>query len=599
MKEETAVKNESKRELHTLKFFIHRIWNASPSYVCAATIDSLLEAALPFVGILLPKYMIDEMLGLKRTHVLTRYVLIAAFSALILTIASSALKRYMKVLTNDILLQFEYDIGKRNMCVEYKYLEDVKYIEQKDKAMLPIRDRMTHLFMVRYLPDMVRYFFTAVGAVSILIHFDIIILIVMLIPTIFITWFNKGYQKKDMEIQKESVCMNRFFMYYYGLVRDFSPGKDIRLFRLHELLLKRNKECDERIFNFRSRSTRLKRNFEGMSAILEAFRSAFAYGYIGVKTLMLNIGIGNFTMYIGAAATFSSSMANLFNNIIRLRQDCRYLEEYVKLEEMPLETYKSGNIEDIDIAKISLEFRQVSFRYPGTNNDVLKDVSFKLKQGESLSIVGKNGAGKTTIIKLLSRLFQPTGGKILINDVDIQLIEAEVYRKLLSVVFQDFKIFEFSIEENIAAGEMVVKSRLDSVLKSAGIMDKIKLLPNGTKTFVGKQFDEKGTEFSGGELQKIAIARALYKDSPIIVLDEPTAALDPYAEEEVYERFHELTGGRTTVYISHRLSSCKFCNRIIFLSDGKIIEDGNHDELIRLNGMYAEMFQIQASQYQL
>lgn len=593
------MKNESKRELHTLKFFIHRIWNASPSYVCAATIDSLLEAALPFVGILLPKYMIDEMLGLKRTPVLTRYVLIAAFSALILTIASSALKRYMKVLTNDILLQFEYDIGKRNMCVEYKYLEDVKYIEQKDKAMLPIRDRMTHLFMVRYLPDMVRYFFTTVGAVSILIHFDIIILIVMLIPTIFITWFNKGYQKKDMEIQKESVCMNRFFMYYYGLVRDFSPGKDIRLFRLHELLLKRNKECDDRIFNFRSRSTRLKRNFEGMSAILEAFRSAFAYGYIGVKTLMLNIGIGNFTMYIGAAATFSSSMANLFNNIIRLRQDCRYLEEYVKLEEMPLETYKSGNIEDIDIAKISLEFRQVSFRYPGTNNDVLKDVSFKLKQGESLSIVGKNGAGKTTIIKLLSRLFQPTGGKILINDVDIQLIEAEVYRKLLSVVFQDFKIFEFSIEENIAAGEMIVKSRLDSVLKSAGIMDKIELLPNGTKTFVGKQFDEKGTEFSGGELQKIAIARALYKDSPIIVLDEPTAALDPYAEEEVYERFHELTGGRTTVYISHRLSSCKFCNRIIFLSDGKIIEDGNHDELIRLNGMYAEMFQIQASQYQV
>jgi len=591
------MKNELKKELYTLKFFIRRVWKASPGYVIAATVESLLEAALPFVAILLPKYMIDEMMGEKRIPMLAWYVALAVFSVLLLTVSSNALKRYMKTVTRDILLKFEYDIGNRNMSVEYKNLEDMKYIEQKDKAMLPIRDRMTHLFMVCYLPEMFRYFFTAAGAVGILLTFDVISLIVMLIPTVFIAWLNTGYQKKDMEIQKESVCMNRFFMYYYGLVKDFEPAKDIRLFQLHKLLMQRNNECDDRIFSFRGRTNKLKRNFEGISRVLEAFRSAFAYGYIGVKALIFNIGIGNFAMYTQAAATFSSATANLLNNIIRLRQDCRYLEEYVKLEEMPLENEGSGIVKDIDIKKISLEFRHVSFCYPGTTCDVLKDVSFELKQGESLSIVGRNGAGKTTIIKLLSRLFKPTGGMILINGIDIQSIDTKVYRELLAVVFQDFKIFEFSIEENIAAGKTVMEDRLETVLKSAGIMEKVQSLPLGAKTYVGKQFEDKGTELSGGELQKLAIARALYKDSPIIVLDEPTAALDPYAEEEVYERFHELTGGRTTVYISHRLSSCKFCNRIIFLDGGKIIEDGDHGELMRLNGKYAEMFNLQASQY--
>lgn len=590
------MKSGWKREMYNLTFFIKRVWKASPGYVYAAALQSLLEAALPFVAILLPKHMIDEMTGEKRVSVLGWYVAVAAFAALVLSLSSGALKRYMKAITADILIKFEYDLGNRNMGVAYKNLEDTTYIEQKDKAMLPIRDRMTHLFMVRYLPEMMRYFLTAVGTVGILLSFDVISLIVMLIPTVFITWLNKRYQKKDMEIHKESVSMNRFFMYYYGLVKDFSPGKDIRLFRLHELLMKRNNECDDGIFMFKSRTSKLKRNFEGVSGVLEAFRSAFAYGYIGVKALILNIGIGSFTMYTGAAATFSSATANLLNIIIRLRQDCRYLEEFVKLEEIPIEK-EQGGIKSIDLESLSLEFQHVSFGYPGSACDVLKDVSFKLSQGESLSIVGRNGAGKTTIIKLLSRLFKPTEGKILINGIDIQSLDSEVYRQVLSVVFQDFKLFEFSIEENVATGKPVLEDRLKAVLKSAGMEEKVQSLPLGTQTYIGKQFDEKGTEFSGGELQKLAIARALYKDSPIIVLDEPTAALDPYAEAEVYERFHELMGDRTTVYISHRLSSCKFCKRIIFLDGGKIVEDGNHEDLIRLNGKYAEMFNMQASQY--
>lgn len=590
------MKHNIKSELYNLKFLAKKVIQASPGYVLAAFVESILGAALPFVAILFPKYMIDEMMGEKRLSLLVWYVAAAALSALVLSVASGALKRYMNAVTRDILIKIEYDMGSHNMGVAYENLEDTKYIEQKDKAMLPIRERMTHLYIVRQFPELIRCIFTAAGAVGILLSFDVISLVVIMIPTFVIAWLNRGYQRKEMEIHGESVSMERFFIYYYQILEDFGPGKDIRLFHLHELLMKRNNQCDDSIFGFKKQTMELKRGFEGISRVLEALRSAFVYGYIGVKALLTGITIGSFSMYTGAAATFSGSTANLLNIIVRLRQDCRYLEEFVKLEEVPVESEREG-FKDIDTDHVTLEFRHVSFRYPGTDRDILTDVNFELKQGESLSIVGRNGAGKTTVIKLLSRLFKPTGGEILINGTDIHSIDFEVYRKLLSVVFQDFKIFEFSIEENVAAGKEILKNRLESALKNAGIYEKIQTLQRGSQTFVGKQFDENGTEFSGGELQKLAIARALYKDSPVIVLDEPTAALDPYAEEEVYERFSELTEGRTTIYISHRLSSCKFCRRIIFLEDGKIVEDGNHEELIRLNGKYAEMFQMQASQY--
>ncbi|WP_418577114.1 ABC transporter ATP-binding protein [Hungatella sp.] len=590
------MKHNIKSELYNLKFLAKKVIQASPGYVLAAFVESMLGAALPFVAILFPKYMIDEMMGEKRLSLLVWYVAAAALSALVLSVASGALKRYMNAVTRDILIKIEYDMGSHNMGVAYENLEDTKYIEQKDKAMLPIRERMTHLYIVRQFPELIRCIFTAAGAVGILLSFDVISLVVIMIPTFVIAWLNRGYQKKEMEIHGESVSMERFFIYYYQILEDFGPGKDIRLFHLHELLMKRNNQCDDSIFGFKKQTMELKRGFEGISRVLEALRSAFVYGYIGVKALLTGITIGSFSMYTGAAATFSGSTANLLNIIVRLRQDCRYLEEFVKLEEVPVESEREG-FKDIDTDHVTLEFRHVSFRYPGTDRDILTDVNFKLKQGESLSIVGRNGAGKTTVIKLLSRLFKPTGGEILINGTDIHSIDFEVYRKLLSVVFQDFKIFEFSIEENVAAGKEILENRLESALKNAGIYEKIQTLQRGSQTFVGKQFDENGTEFSGGELQKLAIARALYKDSPVIVLDEPTAALDPYAEAEVYERFSELTEGRTTIYISHRLSSCKFCRRIIFLEDGKIVEDGNHEELICLNGKYAEMFQMQASQY--
>lgn len=595
-KEKIIMRKNRKKELYNLNYFIRRVASASPAYIAASFIGSILETAIPFVGILLPKFIIDELMGRRRIPELCFLVLVAAITTLLLSVSSNALKRFMKAEVRNILLKFEEHLGSHNMKVAYEKLEDSDYIELNNSAMMPIRDRMTHLFMIRYLPDMIRYIITAVSSICIIIRFDRISLVVILLPTIIITLLNQSYQKKDMEIQREYVRVQRPYMYYFNLMSDFGSGKDIRLFNLQDLLMKRNNECDHMIHSFKQKSARLRYRFEGMSKVLEGLRGAFVYGYIGVKSLLKNIGIGNFTMYIGAANAFSISVANLFEATLTLRQDLRYLDDYVKLEEIPVEEEKGG-ITEIDGNNIYIEFKHVTFRYPGSSQDVLKELSFSFRPKESISVVGRNGAGKTTIIKLLARLFKPTEGKILMNGVDIQAIDSNTYQKIISVVFQDFKIFEFSIAENITAGQELDEERLKYSLETAGIMEKVKQLRNGMETFIGKQFDKNGTEFSGGELQKLAIARSLYKNSPVIVLDEPTAALDPYAEEEIYERFNKLTHGRSTVYISHRLSSCKFCDRILFLDYGKIIEDGNHDELMNANGKYAKMFRLQASQY--
>ena len=245
-----------------------------------------------------------------------------------------------------------------------------------------------------------------------------------------------------------------------------------------------------------------------------------------------------------------------------------------------------------------IEFKNVSFKYPRSENYVLRNVSIKIQSGEHLSIVGLNGAGKTTFIKLLCRMYDVTEGEILIDGVNIKEYSDEEYRKLFAVVFQDFKLFAFSLKENIVLGGEYDEDRFTESLKMSGLYEDAMKLEQGADTMIFKSYDEHGTELSGGQQQKTAICRALYKDAPIVILDEPTAALDPMAEYEIYRKFNDLVGGKTAIYISHRLSSCKFCDKIAVFSDDTIKEYGTHDELANIeNGIYARMYSVQAKYY--
>ena len=245
-----------------------------------------------------------------------------------------------------------------------------------------------------------------------------------------------------------------------------------------------------------------------------------------------------------------------------------------------------------------IECRDVSFRYPGTDTWALRHVNLKFRVGERLAVVGKNGSGKTTFIKLLCRLYDPTEGEILLNGIDIRKYSYEEYLSLFSVVFQDFKLFSFELGQNVAASVEVDEERARACLEQAGFGTRLQELPKGLYTSLYKDFEEDGVEISGGEAQKIALARALYKDAPFLVLDEPTAALDPVAEYEVYTGFNRMVGNRTAVYISHRLSSCRFCDEIVVFDEGQIVQRGSHEALVsQEDGLYARLWNAQAQYY--
>ena len=259
---------------------------------------------------------------------------------------------------------------------------------------------------------------------------------------------------------------------------------------------------------------------------------------------------------------------------------------------------KVGSISAKEIHGVELEFRNVSFKYPNTDRMILKNISLKLREGETLSLVGINGAGKTTFVKLVCRLYEPTEGEILINGIPINNIPYEDYCELLGVVFQDFKIFAFTVAENVALSTVYDKNAVIRCMEESDIMKKVESLSDGTETYLSKEFNENGIEFSGGESQKLAIARTLYKNPPLIILDEPTSALDPIAEYEIYQKFSTLVKGRTAIYISHRLYSTRFTDTIAVFENGELCEYGNHKDLLQIdNGIYKNMFEKHAQYY--
>jgi ATP-binding cassette subfamily B protein len=282
-----------------------------------------------------------------------------------------------------------------------------------------------------------------------------------------------------------------------------------------------------------------------------------------------------------------------------MRTNASFLHTSFDLLDIPNAMYQGSlTTEKRSDRQYDVEFRDVSFHYPGTETWVLRHVNLKFRVGSRLAIVGMNGSGKTTFIKLLCRLYDPTEGQILLNGIDIRKYRYDDYIHIFSVVFQDFQLFAMPLGENVAGTSDYDKKRVLDCLKKAGFQDRLASMPKGLETCLYKELDQEGVELSGGEGQKVAIARAIYRDSPFIILDEPTAALDPVAEADIYSKFNEIAGDKTTIYISHRLSSCKFCDEIIVFHDGEIIQQGTHEDLVAdESGKYYELWNAQAQYY--
>ncbi len=407
-------------------------------------------------------------------------------------------------------------------------------------------------------------------------------------------------KQEDMvkESWKEEMQFNRQFQYFHNSISKYQNGKDIRSYSLAELYLDRFRTCIRHSTEFMKKQVKADRIYGGRIVLISQSAIVLFYLAVGAKALLGVISVGSILKYVSALTGFHEAFLAVMSNLTEMNVMAEQLKCDTDFFSISNKKYEGQiPVEKRNDNEYEIEFRNVSFSYPGSRKKVLDHVSFRFRIGEKLALVGKNGAGKTTFIKLLCRLYDPTDGEILLNGIDIKKYDYQEYQSLFSVVFQDFKLFSFELGQNVAANTDYEEEEVYRCLEKAGIGQRVRQMKQGLKTVL-YQTGDNGVEISGGEAQKIAIARALYKDAPIIIMDEPTSALDPISEYEIYSKFDRLVCDKTAIYISHRMSSCRFCDRIIVFDEGNIRENGTHEQLLAQNGLYSQMWKAQAKYYE-
>ena len=408
---------------------------------------------------------------------------------------------------------------------------------------------------------------------------------------------NRRSTQKKIELNQGNDHSNSVANYLVNVMLEERRADDIRIGHLDHFLDVQFGKAMEHFLPMYLDFARFSAITDGKNALLSLLSNFAAYLVIGARALYGVLPIGDVLLYAGSVTRAMSDLQTFLATGSEFDYINSYLSTYEDFIAQPSMAYDGTlPIEKRDDGQYEFAFHDVSFSYPGTNIPVLEHVTLSFTIGDKTALVGRNGAGKTTLIKLLCRLYEPTSGYITLNGIDIRKYSYKEYTQAFSVVFQDFHLFSLPLDENIAAGTEIDEAALQSSLAKVGLTDRVQQLPQGVRTRLYNN-NGSGVDLSGGEAQRTAIARALYKDAPFVILDEPTAALDPIAEAEIYEQFSQMTAGKTAVYISHRMSSCKFCDRIIVLDHGRIAEDGTHDTLLANHGIYANLYETQAQYY--
>lgn len=595
-------KNRITRE--TLKFVFATAMKERPSVFLVYFMRFIADFADKMQNALMAKFIIDELVLMLNSGEPAEHLKNAAIFAgiyigiqLLTNILRDAAMQLESVHDEWFSEYIDIQLADRTMKMDYEHTENPEALDTLQKA----QEGMS--WYSGGITGVLNAVFSLVNNAAALLGVSAIILLtcpwllpVQIAALVVITIFNAKNNKIERESFLELAKANRVFGYVFYQLADFKLGKDIRLYDSSEMMCGKAKFYSNHQIGIWSSGARKQRKNSWAVDTANALRDGISYFYIGFLAVTKAITVGDFSMCVSAAGTLYWSLYGIVNGVQSVAQKCAYAHRYIEFLQFPA-AMKKGT-KTVKQGEHTIEFRHVSFKYPRTEKLVLNDINLTIKSGEHLSIVGLNGAGKTTFIKLLCRLYDVTSGEILVDGVNIKEYSDEEYRKLFAVVFQDFELFAFSLRENIAFGERADERKIERVLKLAGLWEDVQKLPNGLDTMIYKSFDENGTDLSGGQRQKTAIARALYRNAPVVILDEPTAALDPVAEYEVYRQFNSLVGGKTAVYISHRLSSCKFCDRIVVFADDTIKESGTHDELASIDGgIYAKMFAEQAKYY--
>lgn len=424
---------------------------------------------------------------------------------------------------------------------------------------------------------------------------------VLLIILSFINYYVLKYVKDFIEKHKEQYAkLDKKIQYIENRASDFSFAKDIRLFSMQKWIIEKQERLFEERLGWDKKIEEKNLLTIVVGSGINFIRDGLAYVYLIYMAVQGRISVSDFVWYFGIITGFSGWITQFMNHINEVRVasfQIADLRRFLEIASTKEETEQKSNVAKDKLENVSIQFQNVSFSYG--EQDIFKDFNLNIRAGEKIALVGLNGAGKTTLIKLLCGLYKPTSGRILLNDMDITKIDQKKLSEFFSVVFQDTYILPFKIVENVAMckEEQADRERVWQCLEYAGLGEYFRSLEDNIDSFYTKTLDEKGVFLSGGQQQNLLLARALYKNAPVLILDEPTAALDALAESKIYSRYNELADKKTSIFISHRLASAKFCDSVILLENGQIVEKGTHDELVQKNGKYAELYELQSKYY--
>lgn len=606
-------------KINTLKYAFTVTRKYNKKFAVMNFLISILMAALPLVPTYFISKILDELAEVPNVKKIITYAFFMISLSFIFYLMENLLDIQLNKLYHEVYWWESKIFMEKIVALDYELLENKKFqdsVKAYKNAFLnegavcaSIWWRITNigsgLFSIFFSIILVRKtivqclridnssFITSVWPLVILISTVVALSLIMAI-------LGLKMQREEAKLQVEINKNIGIYNYWLDFPKQYKNGKEIRIFKAKKLIsMLSDKQIKDSTVFYLDKMGKARMKTLTVNYVLEALLMGSFFIFVALKAYAELLSVGDLSMFIGVATSISGAISMISMIPYLLGVECTTIG-YLKnvLETKPIK--KSGKLpipKCID-DQYDIEFKNVSFKYPNTENLILKNLSIKLIVGERLAIVGMNGSGKTTFIKLLCRLYDPTEGEILLNGINIKEYDITEYRKIFSVVFQDFKLFAVPLCQNVATSMQYDKKRLWDTLNNAGVDKRVNELPFKEKTVLYKDFDNDGIEISGGEAQKLALARALYKNAPFIILDEPTAALDPISEYEIYQHFNSFVGEKTAIYISHRLSSCRFCDKIAVFHKGEIIEVGNHDELISdERSKYYELWNSQAKYY--
>lgn len=591
------------------------LFKICPKFMKWSIIRAIIDCLVPYFPIYMSSLIVNELVSTKNSDRLIMLVLITIIGFLVLSIIRKIINVQYSLHNNYAYHSIAFNMLDYQNKMKYTYLEDSDVEKMKQQIYNYQNATGAGINRLMYVAQALVYAFVNIITAIVLTislfvtnskiqytgivgfinspYSFVVILLVMTISILLSMIISIKHQKKIIDLYKQlekdnTLLMNMMSTYGYS---SYVNGINDVIYDIEARVAEKN-------FYIRE-AHRIQTKTAIISKTLDILQTIVVMIYIAGKIYTKSIMVGDFMLYVATITRFVTGVSSLVNHIGGLVYNNQFLKLLFDYYDLPDDRYLGTlPIEKRSDNEYEIEFKNVSFKYPKTDFWALKNVSFKFKIGERLAIVGMNGSGKTTLIKLLSRLYEPTEGVITLNGIDIKKYDYDEYQSIFSVVFQDFHIFAFSISDNVSCSLNGDKEKVVECLEQAGFGEKLKELPNGIETIITKLYDNDGIELSMGEKQKLAIARALYKDAPFVVLDEPTASLDPISEQEVYNKFNEMVKDKTAIYISHRLSSCRFCDKIAVLHEGNLVQVGNHDELVKdENSKYFELWNAQAQYY--